>query len=63
MADGGPSNSPAFNPPMNRITDNDPSIIRVPLDQVGMGFRKSQQSGLMTSSPGTGPISHIKNGS
>lgn len=44
----GPSNSPAFIPPQNSITDNDPSIVRIPLDVVDIGFRKSAQSGLMT---------------
>ena len=36
------SNSPAFMPPMNRITDEDPMIVRIPLDKVDIGFRKSQ---------------------
>jgi len=36
------SNSPAFVPPMNRITDEDPMIVRIKLDTVEIGGRKSQ---------------------
>ena len=36
------SNSPAFQPPVNKITDNDPMIVRIPLDVVDIGYRKSQ---------------------
>lgn len=37
------SNSPAFNPPMNRVIDSDPQIERIPLDHVAWGNRKSAQ--------------------
>ena len=57
MAD---SNSPAFNPPMNRVTDEDPSIVRVPMDKVEIGFRRSQQNGLMDNNPFT--VRNLKNG-
>jgi hypothetical protein len=36
------SGSPAFRPPMDHITENDPQIIRVPMDKTDWGFRKSQ---------------------
>jgi len=64
MAENG-SNSPAFTPPAgyNKITDNAPGIIGVPLDVVGIGFRKSAQAGLMQSSEGTGPVKNLSNGS
>lgn len=58
--DGGPSNSPAFVPPVNRISSEDPMIVRVPLDRVGMAFRMSQQSDLMNNNGMT--IRNIKNG-
>jgi hypothetical protein len=54
------TNTPAFVPPMNKITDSDPSIVRIPLDVVDIGFRKSQQSGLMSNNDMT--IRHVKNG-
>ena len=57
MAD---SNSPAFVPPMNRITDDDPMIVRIPLDKVDIGFRKSQQSDLMKNNNMT--LKHVPNG-
>ena len=55
MAD---TNNPAFTPPMNRITDDDPMIIRVPLDKVEIGARKSQQPAMGNSMT----LRHIKNG-
>ena len=36
------SGSPAFKPPMDRVTDSDPQIIRIPLDQTDWAFRRSQ---------------------
>ena len=63
MADGGPSNSPAFIPPQNRISDTDPQIISVGMKTTtDIGFRSSQQSGLMQNNA-AGAISHVKNGS
>ena len=56
----GPSNSPAFNPPVNSITDDDPQIVRIALDKVEIGFRKSQQSGLMDHNQMT--VRNIPNG-
>ena len=35
--------SPIFNPPMDRITDNDPMIVRVPMEKADWGARRSQQ--------------------
>ena len=58
MAD---SSSPAFTPPMNRVTDNDPMVIRVPMDKVDIGNRKSAQNGLMQNEA-TGGVRNIKNG-
>lgn len=40
MANG--SNSPIFNPPMNRITENDPQVVRIDQTKTDWGFRKSQ---------------------
>lgn len=61
MADGGPSNSPAFVPPQNHISDTDPMIVSVGMKkETDIGFRMSQQSGLMKNNPFT--ISHVKNG-
>jgi hypothetical protein len=54
------SNSPAFTPPMNRVTDEDPSIVRIPMDKVDIGFRKSQQNGLMNDNPFN--VKNLKNG-
>lgn len=36
------NNSVVFTPPMNRVTDNDPMVVRVPQDRTDWGFRKSQ---------------------
>ncbi len=58
MAEG--SNSPAFNPPMNRVTDDQPDIIRVAMRRTEIGFRDSQQSGLMTNNSMT--VKTLKNG-
>lgn len=35
------SSSPAFNPPINHLIGDDPSIIKVPMDKVDFAFRKS----------------------
>lgn len=48
MAD---SSSPMFTPPVNRITDESPDIVRVPMNKVEIGFRTSQQGGLMDHNP------------
>lgn len=53
------SGSPAFKPPMDHITDNDPQIIRVPLDHVPWAFRKSQFPG--QDQGATKPLKHIPN--
>lgn len=57
MAENGNS-SPAFNPPMNRITDNDPQVVRVPLTQVDIGFRRSQAPDIKNQMS----VRHLKNG-
>lgn len=58
MAD---SNSPAFNPPINKLPpDNDPQIIKVDLTEVDWGFRKSAQTGVMPSNSMT--IKHVESG-
>ena len=57
MAD---SNSPMFTPPMNRITDEQPDIVRVPMNKVEIGYRPSQQSGLMQNNPFK--VANLRNG-
>lgn len=58
MAD---SNSPAFNPPMNKLpADNDPQIVRVDLTESEWGFRKSQQGDVLKGNGMT--IKHLENG-
>ena len=54
------SNSPAFMPPMNRITDEDPMIVRIDLKKTEIGFRMSQQSELMKNNNMT--VRNLKNG-
>lgn len=56
MAD---SNSRAFNPPVNTIRENDPMVMKVPMDKVDFGFRKSQQPPMRAEGMG---LSHIPNG-
>lgn len=41
------ADTPIFNPPMNRITDKDPMIVKVPMDKVDWAFRQSQQPASM----------------
>jgi len=53
------SGSPAFNPPMDRILENDPQFVRVPLDKMDWGFRASQRPTLDESA--TGKLKHIPN--
>lgn len=61
MAEGGPSNSPAFIPPQNHITDTDPSIISVGMKtDTEIGFRKSQSGPLMKNNPFS--LKHVPNG-
>ena len=60
MAENGGANSPAFIPPRNSVTDNDPQIIRVAMDAVQWGFRRSQDP-RETMMPGQG-VKHIPNG-
>jgi hypothetical protein len=36
------SGSPAFKPPMDRVTESDPQIIRVGMDKTDWAGRKSQ---------------------
>jgi hypothetical protein len=45
-----PDSSPVFTPPMDRLVDEDSQIVRVPMDNVGLGFRKSQQAGVAPTS-------------
>lgn len=52
-------NSPAFTPPMNKIPDSDPQIVRVPLDTVEFGFRKSAAPKNVKNEF---PLDHVKNG-
>lgn len=52
------SNSPAFNPPMNRVIDSDPQIIRVALDKTDWGARKSAQPVIQNSQT----VRNLKNG-
>lgn len=53
------SGSPAFRPPMDRVTDNDPAIVRVPMDEVEWANRKSQQPGMRSGA--AGPVKHLPN--
>lgn len=53
------SNSPAFNPPMNRVIDSDPQIIRVALDKTDWGARKSAQP----STENSMSVKNLRNGS
>lgn len=53
------SNSPAFVPPMNTVKDNDPMIVRVPLDKVDFASRKSAQPPMQTENM---TLSHVPNG-
>lgn len=57
MAD---TNTPAFTPPQNRITDDDPMVVRIDLKKVEIGFRTSQQGDLMKNNNMT--VRNIKNG-
>ena len=52
------ADSRVFTPPMNRITDNDPAVVRVPQDRVDWGFRASQKPALDNQFP----VSNIQNG-
>lgn len=54
-----PDPSPAFNPPMNRVIDSDPQIIRIPLEKTDWGFRKSQQPDVKSEGMA---LRHVKNG-
>lgn len=54
------SSSPAFNPPMGTVKDNDPMVSKVPMDKTDWGFRKGAAPALDGSA--TGPISHVGNG-
>ena len=54
------SNSPAFQPSQNRITDDDPMIVRIDLKKTEIGFRMSQQSELMKNNNMT--VRNLKNG-
>lgn len=51
-------NSPAFNPPLNRLIDNDPQIIRVPLDKMDWSARRTSQPAIGNNMN----IKHLKNG-
>lgn len=52
------ADSPIFTPPMNRITDNDPQISRVPQDKTDWGFRPSQKPPMNNEFP----VSNLTNG-
>lgn len=56
MAD---STSPAFTPPVNTIKDNDPQIMKVPMDKVDFGFRKSAAPPMQNTGM---TLTHIPNG-
>lgn len=53
-----PDPSPAFNPPMNRVIDSDPQIVRVPLDKTDWGARMSSQKSMENGMP----LVHVPNG-
>lgn len=53
------ADSPAFNPPVSKVPDNDPMIIRVPLDRMDMSARKSAQPPINSQDM---TLSHIPNG-
>lgn len=53
------SGSPAFKPPMDRVTDSDPMIVRVPMDEVQWANRKSQQPSMNEQAAGS--LRHIPN--
>jgi len=44
---------------MDRVTDNDPAIVRVPMDEVEWANRKSQQPGMRSGA--AGPVKHLPN--
>ena len=54
------SGSPAFKPPLDHITSDDPQIVRVPMESVDWAFRKSQAPVMKETA--TGPVRHITNG-
>lgn len=56
MAD---SSSRAFNPPAGAPRDTDPMVMKVPMDSVDFGFRKSQTPPMRTEGMG---LSHVKDG-
>ncbi|MDE2103312.1 MAG: hypothetical protein KGL39_39090 [Patescibacteria group bacterium] len=51
-------NSPAFNPPLNRLIDEDPQIIRVPLRKMDWSARASAQPNINNSMT----VRHVGNG-
>lgn len=53
--------SPAFNPPVTRLIESDPSIIKVPMTETDMGFRASQTPKDGVSAPGM-KVANLKNG-
>lgn len=53
------SGSPAFKPPMDRVTESDPAIIRVAMDRVEWGWRASQSPA--QDQHGTKPLKNIPN--
>ena len=52
------SNSPAFVPPLDRLIEDDPQIVKVAMDVVEIGFRKSQQ-GKTNLADNTMTIKHV----
>jgi len=53
------SGSPAFKPPSEVVTENQPWMERVPMDSVEWGNRRSQQPNM--NEKGTGALKHIPN--
>lgn len=52
------SQSPAFNPPLNRVIDSDPQIVRVALEKTDFGARRSAQPAIANEMG----VRHLKNG-
>lgn len=58
MADS-PTNSRLFTPPMDRVPDSDPMIVRVPLKEMDWSNRGSQQKPWAT---GWATVKNLRNG-
>lgn len=53
------SNSRVFTPPMDRVPDSDPMIVRVPMEDMDWSARRTTQR---TWSDGPKTIKHVPNG-